>query len=79
MDVVGDVIMAWMHLWRAVVATEAMNKGVKKKDKEFYEGQLKSAEYFIRAILPITKGRMDSILDNCGAAIDISEDSFGGK
>lgn len=79
MDVVGDVIMAWMHLWRAVVATEEMNKGAKKKDKEFYEGQLKSAEYFIRTILPITKGRMEAILDNCAAAIEISEDSFGGK
>jgi alkylation response protein AidB-like acyl-CoA dehydrogenase len=79
MDVVGDVIMAWMHLWRANVAIEALNKGAKKKDREFYEGQLKSAEYFIRAILPITKGRMEAILDNCGAAIEISEDSFGGK
>jgi hypothetical protein len=61
------------------VAIEALNKGAKKKDREFYEGQLKSAEYFIRAILPITKGRMEAILDNCGAAIEISEDSFGGK
>jgi len=79
MDVVGDVMMAWMHLWRASIATEAINKGAKKKDREFYEGQLKSAEYFIRVMLPITKGRMEAILDNCGAAIEISEDSFGGK
>jgi hypothetical protein len=79
MDVVGDVIIGWMHLWRAVVATEAINNGPKKKDREFYKGQLKSAEFFIRAVLPITKGRMETILDNCGAAIEISEDSFGGK
>ncbi len=79
MDVIGDVFMAWMHLWRAIVATEAMNKGPKKKEREFYEGQLKSAEYFIRVILPVTKGRMEAILDNCDAAIEISEDSFGGK
>jgi hypothetical protein len=79
MDVIGDVILAWMHLWRAVVATEAINKGVNKKNKIFYEGQLKSAEYFIRAVIPITKGRMDAILDNCDAAVEISEDSFGGQ
>jgi alkylation response protein AidB-like acyl-CoA dehydrogenase len=79
MDVVGDVMVAWMHLWRASVATDEINKGAKKKDRDFYEGQLKSAEYFIRAILPITKGRMKAILENCGAAIEISEDSFGGK
>lgn len=79
MDVVGDVMIGWMHLWRATIATEKINKGAGKKEKEFYDGQLKSAEYFIRTILPVTRGRMEAILDNCSAAIDISEDSFGGK
>ena len=79
MDVVGDLLVGWMLLWRAVIVTEKINKGVAKKDKEFYDGQLKSAEYFIRAILPITKGRMEAILDNCAAAVEIPEDSFGGK
>ncbi len=79
MDVVGDLTMAWMLLWRATLAGKKLEKGAKKKDKPFYEGQLKSAEYFIRSVLPVTLGRMESITDNCGAAVEISADAFGGK
>jgi len=53
-------------------------KGAKKKDVAFYEGQLKSAEFFYHSILPVTLGKMETILATNGAAVDISEDSFGG-
>ncbi|MDJ0875809.1 MAG: acyl-CoA dehydrogenase [Desulfobacterales bacterium] len=78
LTVSGDVAMAWMLLWRARVAAQKLEKA-KKKDVAFYEGQLKSAEYFINAVLPITLGRMDAILNNNGAAVEISEDAFGAK
>ena len=79
MEVCGDVIMAWMLLWRASIAAEKLSQGAKKKDVAFYEGQLKSAEYFIHAILPVTRGKMAAILDTNGAAIEIGENAFGGK
>ncbi|MGB5987704.1 MAG: acyl-CoA dehydrogenase [Desulfobacterales bacterium] len=79
MDVVGDVGVAWMLLWRAVVAAEKMTGKAKKKDLVFYEGQIKSAEFFIQTLLPVTQGKMAAILGNCSAAVDISEDAFGGK
>jgi hypothetical protein len=79
MEVFGDVVMAWMLLWRATVAAVKLEKGVKKKDQAFYEGQLKSAEYFIFNILPVTLGKMEAILDSNSAAVEISEDSLGGK
>jgi len=79
MDIVGDVTMAWMLLWRATLATQKLEKGGKKKDKPFYEGQLKSAEFFIRSVLPVTLGRTVSVADNCGAAVEIDADAFGGK
>jgi hypothetical protein len=79
MEVSGDVIMAWLLLWRAVIAAEKLNDGAKKKDAAFYEGQLKSAEFFTSCILPVTLGRMDAILAINSAAVDISEDAFGGK
>jgi len=50
----------------------------KNKNAAFYEGQIKSAEYFIQAILPITLGRMDSIEAGSKAVVDIPEASFGG-
>jgi hypothetical protein len=78
MDVCGDVILAWLHLWRATVAVAALEKGAKKKDAAFYEGQVKSAEFFIHTILPVTHGKMKSILETNGAAVEISDAAFGG-
>lgn len=78
MDVTGDVVMSWMLLWRATIAAQKLQKGAKKKDAAFYEGQLKSAEFFYHSILPVTLGKMETILTTNGAAVDISEDSFGG-
>jgi alkylation response protein AidB-like acyl-CoA dehydrogenase len=78
MDVCGDVILAWLHLWRATVAVAALEKGAKKKDAAFYEGQVKSAEFFIHTILPVTHGKMKAILETNGAAVEISDAAFGG-
>jgi hypothetical protein len=79
MEVAGDVIFSWMLLWRATIAAEKLGNGVKKKDKAFYEGQLKSAEFFTHTVLPATLGKMNAILNSNSAVVDISEDAFGGK
>ena len=91
MEVVGDVAMAWMLLWRATVAAPKLeklagssdaaaiqSKVAKHKDAAFYDGQLKAAEFFIHAILPATIGKMNAIALPNPAAIDIHERSFGG-
>ena len=74
----GDVGMAWMLLWRAALAKGKLDDGAKKKDVDFYEGQLKTAEFFILTLLPATIGKMNSIVKSNGAAIEISEAGFGG-
>jgi len=79
MEVSGDVIFAWLLLWRASIAAQNLENGARKKDAAFYEGQLKSAEFFVHSILPVSLGKMDVILAASSAAIDISEDAFGGK
>jgi alkylation response protein AidB-like acyl-CoA dehydrogenase len=79
MEVAGDVVLAWQLLWRATISAEKLGNGAKKKDAVFYEGQLKSAEFFTHSILPATLGKMDAILATNSAAIDIEEDAFGGK
>ncbi|MFP4429110.1 MAG: acyl-CoA dehydrogenase [Desulfovermiculus sp.] len=78
LEVSGDVAMAWMLLWRANVAAQNLDKA-KKKDKPFYEGQIKSCQYFVENVLPTTMGKMKSIHKMGGAAVEISEDAFGGK
>jgi hypothetical protein len=78
MEACGDVCMAWQLLWRAQIAAQKLEKA-KKKDAAFYEGQLKSAEYFVNEVLPVTLGKMNAILNSNGAAVEISEDAFGAK
>ena len=53
MEVTGDVVMAWMLLWRAKIAAEKLETA-KKKDVPFYNGQLKIAQYFCNTVLPTT-------------------------
>jgi alkylation response protein AidB-like acyl-CoA dehydrogenase len=78
LEVMGDVIMAWMLLWRAAVAAKASGASAKARDASFYEGQVKSAEFFIDCILPGTLGRMNAVLKGGAAAVEISEAAFGG-
>jgi alkylation response protein AidB-like acyl-CoA dehydrogenase len=91
LDAMGDVIMAWMHLWRAAVAAPALEKivkdlqGEKRKKKiaknkhaAFYDGQLKTAAYFIDSILPVTLGKMNAITGKDHSITEMDERSFGG-
>ena len=91
LDVMGDVCMAWMLLWRATLAVPKLEKLVggldlkarqekadKNKDAAFYEGQLQSAKYFINSILPITMGKMNAIEAGDAATVEIPEAAFGG-
>jgi len=77
MEAAGDVVMGWMLLWRGVTATMKLNGGAKKKDESFYQGQVKSAQFFIQTLLPVTMGKMDAIMGSCAAAVEIDEKSFG--
>jgi len=79
MEVAGDVVMSWLLLWRATIAAEKLENGAKKKDVAFYEGQLKSVEFFVHCVLPVTLGKMDAILATNSAVVEIGEDSFGGR
>ncbi len=80
LEVCGDVVVGWMLLWRARIAAEALaGAGGKGKDAAFYEGQIKSAEFFTQTLLPVTLGKMEAILSASSVAVDIPEDAFGGK
>ena len=79
MQVTGDVVMAWMLLWRSVVAVQKLQGKVKKKDAAFYEGQIKTAEHFIRTVLPTTCGTAAAVMDTCAAAVEMPDNGFGGR
>jgi hypothetical protein len=91
LEVVGDVIMAWMHLWRASVAApkleklaggndaaKVQDKIAKHKEAAYYDGQIKTAEFYILTLLPAAMGKMNAIETANPAAVNIHENSFGG-
>ena len=78
LHVIGDVIMAWMLLWRAAVAAMKLSQKPKKKDLAFYEGQIRTAEFFINTELEATLGKINAITKCCAATIHIPDEGFGG-
>jgi hypothetical protein len=87
----GDVIMGWMLLWRANTAAPLLEKRLAKvapedharkiaRDKRaaFYDGQRQTARYFIKNLLPVTLGQIETIQAGDAAAVEISEGGFGG-
>lgn len=79
LEVTGDITMGWMLLWRALTASEMIEKGCKKKDLAFYEGQIYSAEFLTGTLLPVTDGKMETTSNMNAAIVDIPDASFGGK
>lgn len=78
LNVFGDTILAWMHLWRAVTACRNLEMKTGRKDVDFYKGQLKSAEFYIFSTSPVCLGKMAVIKEGNPAAITIEDPGFGG-
>jgi len=89
LEVVGDTVCGWMLLWRASAAAKGLENSVRDPDEAvinsicnkntnaaYYQGQIQSARFFIESVLPVSQGKMDSILSGCSAAVDIPENAF---
>ena len=74
-DATGDITMAWMLLWRATIAVQKLDKA-KKKDKLFYEGIIKSLQFYVDTQLPITLGRFNALMNTSSVAVDIDDNMF---
>ena len=87
----GDFVISWMLLWRAgISATKLVKKAgssdqkvilakaEKNKDVAFYLGQIKTAQYFINSILPITVGKLNAIGVGDNSTVEMPDVSFGG-
>ena len=93
LEVVGDTILGWMHLWQLMIAHKKISeihieknvqngsdkKDINKANKEaaFYSGKVHSAKYFIIKILPVTRAKVDAILNEDIDALEMDDISFG--
>ncbi|MCP4021429.1 MAG: acyl-CoA dehydrogenase [Desulfobacteraceae bacterium] len=72
MEAAGDVVMAWMLLWRATIAVDKLDS----KEAVFYSGKIMTARFFIQTILPATLGKLKAVTFEENPAINIDENSF---
>ncbi len=93
LEVMGDTILGWMHLWQLGIAekklaaifekanalTEDERRAVILENREaaFYSGKIHSARFFISKVLPVQEGKVASIKDDDFAALQIEESAFG--
>jgi alkylation response protein AidB-like acyl-CoA dehydrogenase len=52
LDLFGQVVIAWMWLQQATVATRALERDVHEADQQFYRGKIQAMRYFFRYELP---------------------------
>ena len=52
LDCFGRVVMAWLWLWQALVATRRLTGAPHEGDRNFYLGKLQAARYYVEWELP---------------------------
>lgn len=72
MNIFGNIVMSWMWIRQATVAENALAGGVdlSQQDKDFYQGKIQAAKYFVHWELPnIAKDfvLLESFDDSCSA------------
>jgi hypothetical protein len=77
LELMGETAVGWLLLEGAVIAaekTEALPDG--HDDKTYYEGVVRSAQYFARNVLPLVPARAKVIANADRSALEIPEASF---
>lgn len=72
----GDLVVGWLLLRQAAVATEALEAGAQGKDKDFYTGKVAAASFFAKTVLPLLAGEraIAEAMDN--SLMDVPESAF---
>ncbi len=76
LDITGDVVLAWQHLWRAQVADNIISHGRAGKNLTFYNGKIMAARFFINTILPCSMGKLHGVILDRNPAVIMDEKSF---
>jgi hypothetical protein len=72
---VGEIIIAWLLLRQAEIATAKL-PNASGKDKDFYTGKVASAKYFVRTVLPHLRSELKIIESEDGTIMDLPEGAY---
>lgn len=86
LELMGDVVLGWFHLWQAGIAQKKLDELVKDADLQelcennadvaFYTGKVSSAKFFINKILTLAPGKATSIKNEDDSAVSIPEEAI---
>ncbi len=72
----GDLIIGWLLLRQAEVATQALAAGPSDRDRLFYEGKIQTARWFARNRLPLLTAERVVAEATSLDLMDLSEEAF---
>jgi alkylation response protein AidB-like acyl-CoA dehydrogenase len=72
----GDLVVGWLLVRQAEVATAALDAGASGRDKSFYEGKIGAAHFFTHSVLPELAARRAIAAATDNALMDLPEDAF---
>jgi len=72
---VGEIIIAWLLLRQADIATAKLPTA-SGKDKDFYTGKVASAKYFVRTVLPHLRSELKIIESEDGEIMNLPESAY---
>jgi alkylation response protein AidB-like acyl-CoA dehydrogenase len=70
----GDVIVGWLLLRSAVIATNKLSDA--GKDADFYNGKIAAAKFFTRVVLPHLRSELKIVQSENGEIMEIAESAF---
>ena len=73
---VGDLIIGWLLLRQAEVASAALENGAAAKDVDFYTGKIAAAKWFAQNRLPLLAGERLAAETTNLEIMELSEDAF---
>ncbi len=72
----GDLIIGWLLLRQAEVATKALAAGPSDRDRVFYEGKIETARWFARNRLPLLAAERTVAEATTLDLMDLPEEAF---
>ena len=71
-----DLVIGWLLLRQAAVATEALEAGAEGKDKDFYTGKIAAASFFAKNVLPLLAGERAIAEASDNDLMEVPESAF---
>ena len=72
----GDLMIGWLLMRQAEVASAALKGEVSERDRLFYEGKVETARWFARNRLPLIAGERAVAEATTLDVMELAEDSF---